>query len=278
MERRDFLMTACAAGTVAATSAVTGVLTQPAAEAHDLPDNKSLIGWQVYTCGTAEKKKKLLAIFDQALIPALNRQKISPVGVFETSAELNPGEKTYEAANDLRVYVLCQYANIDALLQMTPKLLADKKYMSEAAAIFNAPMNDPLYDTCEVTLMLGFNHCPKIEVPTLDADRIVQWRLYNSFNIERNAKKIDMFDIGGELELFRKCNMSPVFFGETLAGRMMPNLTYMLGFKNPAEKEAAWKKFGESDEWKAISGDPQYKDTANKIVNLILKPSANSQV
>jgi len=115
-------------------------------------------------------------------------------------------------------------------------------------------------------------------VPTLDANRIVQIRFYNSYNIERNAKKIDMFDIGGELELFRKCNMMPVFFGETLAGRMMPNLTYMLGFKNPDEKEAAWKKFGESDEWKALSGDPQYKNTANKIVNFVLKPSAKSQI
>ena len=267
-------MTACAAGTVA----VTGALTQSAAEAHDIPGEKSLIEWQVFTCGTAEKKKKLLAIFDQALIPALNRQKITPVGVFETSAELNPGEKTYEAANDLRVYVLCQYTNIDSLLQVTPKLLADKKYMSDAAAIFDAPMNDPLFDTSESSLMLGFNHCPKIEVPSLDPARIVQIRLYNSYNIERNAKKIDMFDIGGELDLFRKCNMSPVFFGETLAGRMMPNLTYMLSFKNMDAQKEAWAKFVASPEWDALKSNPKYKDTANKIVNIFLKPSPKSQV
>ena len=42
-------------------------------------------------------------------------------------------------------------------------------------------------------------------------------------------KKIEMFNTGGELALFREVGMDPVFFGEALLGTRVPNLTYMLG-------------------------------------------------
>ena len=219
-----------------------------------------------------------MTILDNAMIPAMNRLNITPVGVFETSAELNAGDRGYDKANDLKVYLLCQYRNMTQMTSLAPRLLADETFRTDAADVFAAPMNEPIYETCESTLMYGFPNCPQIEVPTLDADRLLQIRFYKSYNIERNAAKIAMFDPDGELALFRECGMSPVFFGETLAGRMMPNLTYMLGFKNAAEKDAAWAKFVASPEWKELSGSPKYKDTANKIVNIFLKPSPKSQI
>ena len=274
MERRDFLKTACATGAMAAVA--TGTMTQPTHAA--APGARAAIEFREYHCANAEKKRQLIGILDKAMIPALNRQGIKPVGVFETSAELNAGDNNYNTANDLKVYLLCQYVSVEQLLGATGKLLADKTYMADAADIFNAPMNAPIYETCESTLMYGFPNCPQIEVPTLDAARVIQIRFYKSYNIERNAAKIAMFDPDGEIELFRKFGMNPVFFGETLAGRMMPNLTYMLGFKNTEEKDAAWKRFAGSPEWKELSGNPKYKDTANKIVNILLKPSPKSQI
>lgn len=268
-------MTTCTAGVVAAT------LPQSAVQAHDdddFADGRKLLEWRVFTCKTPEKKAQLIHIFENALIPALNRQKITPVGIFETDGTLNEGDQSYDPTNDLRVFVLCQYDSPERLIRVTPKLLADKQYMKDAAAIFEAPMNDPIYDSCESTLMLGFNNCPKIEVPVTSKSRIFQIRFYNSYNIERNASKVDMFDIGGEIPLFVKCGMLPVFFGETVAGRMMPNLTYMVGFENMDEKAANWSKFGKSEEWKKLSSDPKYKDTANKILNIVLKPADGSQI
>ena len=278
MERRDFLKTACTTGTVAALAAGTMAQTSQSANAAEPSDGRTLIEFREYLCQTPEKKKKLIDILDSAMIPALNRQGIKPVGIFETSAELNPGERTYNEANNLKVYLLCQYTSCEQMVGATAKLLADKTYMSDAAEIFSAPMRDPIYDSCESTIMRGFEHCPQIEVPNLEKDRVIQIRFYNSYNIERNAAKIEMFDTGGELELFRKSNMLPVFFGETLAGRMMPNLTYMLSFKNEEERSKAWPQFGSSPEWKELSGNPKYKDTANKIVNIVLKPSPKSQI
>ncbi|MCL2623838.1 MAG: NIPSNAP family protein [Planctomycetaceae bacterium] len=274
MERRDFLKTACATGAMAAVATGTA-MAQPNAAGRS---NRAFIEFREYHCATAEKKQQLLAILDSAMIPALNRQGITPVGVFETSAELNAGDRNYDAANDLKVYLLCQYLNTRQMVAATSRLLADDAFMTAAADVFNAPMNAPIYETCESTLMYGFPNCPQIEVPTLEATRLLQIRFYKSYNIERNTRKIEMFDPDGELDLFRRCNMAPVFFGETLAGRMMPNLTYMLGFKNTEEKDAAWATFVASAEWKELSSNPKYKDTANKIVNIFLKPSPKSQV
>ncbi|MCL2118640.1 MAG: NIPSNAP family protein [Planctomycetaceae bacterium] len=274
MERRDFLKTACATGAMA-TVATGTALAQPTAGSRS---NRAFIEFREYHCATAEKKQLLIAILDRAMIPALNRQEITPVGVFETSAELNAGDRNYDAANNLKVYLLCQYGNMRQLTAAPSRLLADEAFMSAATDVFEAPMNEPVYETCESTLMYGFPNCPRIEVPTLEASRLLQIRFYKSYNIDRNAAKIAMFDTDGELELFRKYGMSPVFFGETLAGRMMPNLTYMLGFKNTEEKDAAWSKFASSPEWKELSGNPKYKDTANKIINIVLKPSPKSQV
>ena len=274
MERRDFLKTACATGAMAAVATGTA-MAQPNAGGRS---PRAFIEFREYHCATAEKKQQLISILDDAMIPALNRSEISPVGVFETSAELNAGDNNYDKANDLKVYLLCQYRNMRQMVGATSRLLSDEAFMSAADAIFKAPMNSPIYDTCESTLMYGFPNCPQIEVPSLEATRLVQIRFYKSYNIERNATKIAMFDPDGELEIFRKYGMNPVFFGETLAGRMMPNLTYMLGFKNKEEKDAAWGKFGPSPEWKELSGNPKYKDTANKIVNIVLKPSPKSQI
>lgn len=278
MERRNFLKTACTTGTIAALTAGTMTQMSPSARAAESGDHRALIEFREYHCGTPEKKRKLIDILDKAMIPALNRQGVKPVGVFETSAELNEGDRSYDKANDLKAYLLCQYANCEQLFGTTAKLLADKAFMNDAAEIFNAPMKDPIYDDCESTIMRGFELCPQIEVPNMEPTRVIQIRYYKSYNIERNAVKIEMFDPDGELEMFRHFGMMPVFFGETLAGRMMPNLTYMLSFKNMDEKNENWRKFATSPEWKELSGKPKYKDTADKIVNILLKPSPRSQV
>ena len=107
---------------------------------------------------------------------------------------------------------------------------------------------------------------------------MLQLRIYNSYTVERNAKKIAMFEQGGEIGLFRECGPQPVFFGEALVGDKLANLTYLVGFADKAEKEAAWKRFREHPGWLKLKADPQYKDTANKITNIVLRPSKGSQL
>jgi len=178
----------------------------------------------------------------------------------------------------LSVFVLFSHDTPEAALAINKKLLADETFLAAAAPILEAPMREPLYTTLKSTLMTGFELCPAIEVPTLAEDRVLQLRYYKSYNFERNAAKVHMFDVGGELALFRKTGMNPVFFGDTVFGDFMPNLTYMLGFENEETRKAGWKTFVESPEWAGMKDLPLYKNTANTITNILLKPSPGSQI
>ena len=86
-----------------------------------------------------------------------------------------------------------------------------------------------------------------------------------------------MFD-KGEIEIFRRVGLHPVFFGQALAGDKLPNLTYICAFENKAASDTAWKDFGNDPQWKTLSKDPAYKDTVSKITTLILRPATRSQI
>jgi hypothetical protein len=58
----------------------------------------------------------------------------------------------------------------------------------------------------------------------------------------------------------------------------MPSLTYMLTLPDMAARDAAWGKFGQDPEWKSLSGDPQYRDNVSAISDIILQPTAYSQI
>jgi len=238
------------------------------------PTAREWVEIKSYVCSSAEKRDALMGVFDAALIPALNRQGLSRVGVFYASPEVNDGNAGFNTT----VFVVTPFPTAEALQACDAKLLADAQFIKDAAPIFNAPMGDPLYDSCSSQLLYAFATCPRVSQVTPSADRLLQLRIYNSYTIERNDKKISMFEQGGELGVFRACGMPPVFFGQAVAGDKLANLTYMLGFANKDEKEAAWKRFLAHPDWQKLKADPQYKDTANKITNIVLKPSKGSQL
>src|SRR5439155_21402739 len=84
----------------------------------------------------------------------------------------------------------------------------------------------------------------------------------------------------GEIAIFRRTGLQPVFFGETLIGAKMPNLTYMLVFENMAEREKNWGVFASDLEWRKLSSTPGYTDAeiVTNISNLFLRPTAYSQI
>jgi len=260
--KKDFLITAGVAVMMAAQ-----VLAQEAGQ-------RELIEIRTYTCSSVEKRDKLMAVFDVALIPALNRQGIRKVGVFWASGEVNDGDAAYST----NVFVVIPHPDWASFSGCGQRLLADAQFMRGAAAIFEAPMKDPLYDACAGALLQAFATCPQVRRVTDSADRLLQLRTYNSYTSERNVRKVAMFEQGGEIGLFRACGMEPVFFGQALAGNRLENLTYMLGFANKDEKAAAWKRFREHPGWLKLKADPHYKDTANKITNIVLRPSKGSQL
>ena len=278
MKRRDFFAAAGAVGlstvalssTDAAEAARRVPVRRPAQRSGATTAKQAFLELRNYTVKDADKKAKLVAALDSALIPALNAQGIKPVGVFTARED----EQNFQQ----NVFVLFAHKSPTSVATVTAKLLADKTFMKNGGAFFEGNSKDPLYTTFENALLYGFEKCPTIETPVSGPDRIFQIRYYRSWNIDKNVKKVHMFDEGGELPLFRKVGMHPVFFGDMVFGKMMPNLTYMLGFENDDARKAAWKTFVDSPEWQEIKGNPMYADTATEIVNIFLKPSPGSQI
>ena len=83
-----------------------------------------------------------------------------------------------------------------------------------------------------------------------------------------------------EIAIFRRVGLNPVFFGESLTGSLVPNLTYMLGFDDDEQRKQNWKKFGGDPEWRKLRAIPEYmdKNIVSNITNVMLKPAPYSQI
>jgi len=260
MQRRDFLGTTCLAGAAALTS-----LAEVAKAADARP--KEWIELRTYKVEAGAMRTRLETFLRDAAIPALNRAGVETVGVFspmdEKSADLT---------------VLLPHKSIEAFAAASRKLLADADYQKAGAESLNAPKNAPLYTRIESSLLLAFDSVPKVEVANKKATRVFQLRIYESHSDVKARKKIEMFNTGGEIALFRRVGMQPVFFGETILGAKLPNLTYMLVFDDMDANKAAWDRFLKAPEWDKLKNDPQYADTVSNITNTLLKPAAFSQI
>jgi len=270
MERREFL-TVGGAGLAVLTSAATATAHPPIRRTRR-NSVQQFIEVRKYTVKDAEKRAKLVEILDNALIPALNRQGLKPVGVLIPKAE--GAEEKYA----LNVFVVVPHKTTEPFVNVNTRLVTDSVYRKAAAPIFETTSKNPVYADCETFLLQCLPTIPSLETPPLGPDRVYQLRLYRSFNIDRNDAKMKMFYQGGELPLFREVEMNPIFFGNILAGTRMPAFIYMIGFASPEKQSEAWKTFGGHPKWAAIKDLPEYADTATEIDNIVLFPSPGSQL
>ena len=261
MKRREFLAgSALAAGVLMGG----GVCAAKAGKA----DGKQYLELRHYEFASVEKQKAFEEFLGKAFVPALNRQGIRAVGVFSA----------LEDKEDFGLWVLMAHDRLESVITLNTKMLADAEYKQAGSEVINCPMSDPAYKRFESSLLLAFDKCPKVELPTKKDTRVFQLRIYEGHNELRAKNKVEMFDKGGEIELFRVVGLNPVFFGESIVGPGMPNLTYMVGFDDADSQKKAWEVFDKHPKWKAMWADPYYKDNVCKVTNILLRPSAASQI
>lgn len=220
---------------------------------------------------TLDNQRARLADFlGKTVVPVASRITSGPVGLF--SSTIAP-----EAPFQLLVL---QHASLNAFDECWRKLNLDEEIGAAARALLGAVALP--FQRMDVQLLRGFAGFPAIEVPPGDAQRparVFELRTYESNHPASLAKKIGMFE-NGEIQIFRKHNLLPVFFGEMIAGPRMPNLTYMVAFDSLAAREANWRSFATSPEWKQMAATPGLSDgeVVSNISNMILSPMAGSQI
>jgi hypothetical protein len=132
----------------------------------------------------------------------------------------------------------------------------------------------------ESSLFHSLSVLPQVVLPNDAASRparIFELRTYQSQSMAAREKKAGMFN-NGEIGVFQRLGMRPVFIGESVIGGRQPNITYMLSFDNLDGREKGWNAFGADPEWKKISAPAELKDAkiVANISNIILRPLAFS--
>ena len=82
-----------------------------------------------------------------------------------------------------------------------------------------------------------------------------------------------MFNAGGEIKLFERLGFNAVFYGEVISGAKMPNLMYMTTFADQQSRDAHWKSFVDSPEWKGLIAMEKYKNNISHIDITFLYPT-----
>jgi hypothetical protein len=261
MERREFVTSMLAGAATAVTLSGSTLQAQSVPSPHFYQLRK-------YTLRTGPQLALTEKFFEEALIPALNRREISPVGAFKL--DVGPDTPTY--------YLLLPSNSGEALLTADLRLAQDAKFLVAAQPFWAAPASAPAFLRVESSILSAFSGWPKVVAPKLEK-RMFQLRTYESASYAAHLKKVQMFN-EAEISIFKKTGLSPVFFGSTVSGSHIPSLTYMLTFPDIETLTRNWSIFGSDPAWKELSHRPEYADAeiVSNISNLYLSPLNCSQI
>ncbi len=264
MQRRTFL-----AASLAASAAAVGRGVPAEAQTEGVREFYQIRRYHMQSGPQTQLTEKYFA---EALIPALGRLGMGPVGAFKL--DIGPETPTY--------YVLIPSTSVERLATLDLRLAKDDAFVSAAQGFWNAPATAPAFLRVESSLLAAFEGWPKLVPPpssATKAKRIFQLRTYESPSDAAHVRKVEMFH-HGEFEIFKHAGCHPVFFGDTLIGPRMPSLTYMLSFADLAELTDHWAAFANDPEWKKLKASPRYayEEIVSNITNLVLSPLSSSQL
>jgi len=213
----------------------------------------------VYHFANSEQQNSIEQYLKAAYLPALHRQKIKDIGVFTVIAN--------DTATDKRLYVIIPIRSLEQVNEMSASLAKDNEYQANGKAYLDATYKTPPYTRMEKILLKAFPLAPFLNLPKLTgprSERVYELRSYESPTEKIHENKVQMFNEGGEIDLFKQLNFNAVFYASVIAGSRMPNLMYMTSFENKADRDAHWKSFGASPEWKKLSAMPEYRNNVSK--------------
>lgn len=226
-----------------------------------------------YTLVDEASEAKLDAYLKDALVPALERQGLGPIGAFAQASR--------EEGQPAQVLLLIVGESADAVTGAQAKLAEDKEYQEAAKEYLATPADKPILKRIESELMRSFAKWPEVkpsEQKKSDKPRLFELRTYESPTEHLGDLKVEMFNDGGELDIFLDCDIQPVFMGQALIGSQVPNLTYMTVYDDAKTRDECWKRFIEHPEWAKLKEVKRYLGTVSKIDKSDWEPKPYSQL
>jgi len=235
-------------------------------------EEKQVLELRTYTLAEAAAEEKLDAYLEHALIPALERQGLGPIGAFDQANVPDDAP--------VQVLLLIPGASVEAVTGATARLAGDTEYQQAAQEYLNTSADKPVVKRISSELLRSFDCWPQVSVPKqkqAGTDRLFELRTYESATEKLGEVKVEMFN-SGEVPIFLDSGIAPVFLGHALIGDKMPNLTYMTVYDNDDARNKAWKTFIEHPKWKVFSVEERWKDTVSKIHKSDWRPKSYSQL
>ncbi len=226
---------------------------------------------RVYHYENASQAERIEAYLEHAYVPAVHRAGIENVGVFKPIEDAE--------TSDNRIFVFLPFKTLDQFSQLEAKLNKDKAFLKDGKVYLEASFEDPPYLRLETILLHAFDYQPEAHVPDLDSkpeDRVYELRSYESYTEHILVNKIQMFNEGGEVDLFKKLEFNAVFYGEVIAGSHMPNLMYMTSFANMESREEHWAAFRDHPDWASLKSMEEYQNNVSHIDIVMLHHTAYS--
>ncbi|HEY4935777.1 MAG TPA: NIPSNAP family protein [Puia sp.] len=235
---------------------------------------KDIYEIRVYKLKSTDQVNTTDNYLENVYLPAMHRLGIKQIGVFKPVSN--------DTAAIKLIYVIVPYISLDVWRRSKSNLESDPNYIIEAKGFTDADTSHLPYVRVESTLLEAFPDQPKL-VPTslkLNPDALYELRSYESPTEKLHQLKVNMFNMGGEIVLFKRLDFQSVFYADVLSGSRMPNLVYMVVFQNAAARDEHWKAFGSSKEWKTVSTDPQYENniSVSHIDSILMHRTAYSDL
>lgn len=181
-------------------------------------EDNQILELRTYTLVDAAAEQKLDSYLERALIPALSRQGLGPIGAFAQASESED--------DTAQVMLLVPGPDVESVTGAAARLAADDEYQQAARAYLDTPANEPIVKRIRSELLRSFDCWPQVVVPQQAKDgraRLFELRIYESPTEQRGQLKVEMFN-SGEVPIFLDSGVMPLFMGQALIGDKMPNL------------------------------------------------------
>jgi hypothetical protein len=227
--------------------------------------------FKVYEYTTQDQEKLIDEFLSQSYLPFLHKNGRSKVGIFS-----NYGNDTTALK---RIYVLIPHKKLSEIPVLQKAFFLDKEHMAKGATYIDASSSKPAFNRITTYILEGFRFAPHLMLPNLKSghnERVYELRSYESASEKKYWKKVEMFNEGGEIDLFARLNFNPIFYAEVVSGPTMPNLMYMTSFENMNDRNEHWKAFSNDPKWKELLSMKEYDQTVSKNVTTFLKAKSYS--
>jgi len=234
----------------------------------DTTANPYLIECVTFRLDFGRQMGNLLGWLEKRAIPLWQKHRFGPVGVF--TVEVGPHIPA--------VFVIRTYSSLADRSAVWKDLGLDAEW---GTAVADLEKDDPASRGEDMMLLASTPFSPPIKsaLASEPARKLFELRIYESPTWKQLGFLHDRF-AGGEIDIFHKSGIHPVFYGDTLTGPNQPNMVYMIPYENAAAREKAWTAFRNDPGWVKLLDDSIRKggEIVRNISNIFLAPANFSMI